>query len=521
MATLHLVPASLLALAVAGCASADVPTPSGAAPEELTFPEQFLFGSAIAGFQADMGCPTMPASACVDSGSDWYVFATDPGLVADPGTYLSGQDPAVVGPGHWELYESDFDLAENDLHHTSLRTSIEWSRIFPTATDGIEGYDALSAVADPDAVAHYHAVFAAMKARGLAPLVTLNHYALPLWIHDVVACHADLDTCPARGWLDSERTIREIAKYAGFCAREFGADVDTWATLNEPFAVVLPGYIYPSAERSNPPAVALKFDAAKTVLSALVEGHARMYDAVKESDQVDADGDGAASRVGLVYPMTPFAPKNPAEPLDVQGAENAFYLWNMVYLNGVVKGDLDADLDGTAEHRDDLAGRMDYLGVNYYTRATVEGTNFAYLPDLSPLTTFNLLTIQLWEEYPRGIYDMLTKVRDDFGLPTVVTETGVADPNDDGAASRWVAQTLTWVSRAIADGADVRGYHYWTLMDNFEWNHGMEIRMGLYAVDKGDPAKARTARSSVATYGRIAGEGRVAPDLQAQYPAPR
>jgi len=66
--------------------------------------------------------------------------------------------------------------------------------------------------------------------------LTINHYTLPLWIHDGNACHQSLSTCTARGWLDKDRTVREIAKYAGFVAREFGAEVDLWATENEPFA---------------------------------------------------------------------------------------------------------------------------------------------------------------------------------------------------------------------------------------------------------------------------------------------
>ena len=87
--------------------------------------------------------------------------------------------------------------------------------------------------------------------------------------------------------------------------------------------------------------------------------------------------------------MSPVAPADPADPVDVEAAKNVFYLWNMVYLNAVAKGDLDEDLDGTPVHRDDLAGRMDYIGINYYTRITVRGTTAPSIPELSPLSTFN------------------------------------------------------------------------------------------------------------------------------------
>jgi beta-glucosidase/6-phospho-beta-glucosidase/beta-galactosidase len=488
-------------------------------PVERVFPDGFLFGTAIAGFQAEMGCPTIPPEECEDRSSDWYVFITAPETLESGRTHLTGHPP-TAGPGHWELYEGDFDLAADELHNNALRMSIEWSRIFPVPTDGIEGFEALRAVADEDAIAHYHAVFAALRERGLEPLVTLNHYSLPTWIHDTVACHRDLATCSPRGWLDRERTVREIAKYAGFVAEEFGGEVDLWATLNEPFAVLFPGYVLPSADRSNPPAAMMAYAEAREVFVALIEGHARMYDAVKAADLDDADGDGEVSRVGVVYAVSPVRPADPAEPLDVTAAENVFYLWNAAYLNAVCRGDLDDDLDGDAEHRDDLADRMDYVGVNYYTRVTVEGVRDPVMPELSPLTTFNPLGIEPWEDYPRGLYEAVVFVTEEFGLPTIITENGAADPADDGTGASWIVRHMTWAHQAIEDGADLRGYFYWTLMDNYEWNHGMDIRMGLYAVDRNDPAKVRVARRSVPIYGEIAGTGAISVELSALYPAP-
>src|SRR5262249_35045608 len=153
--------------------------------------------------------------------------------------------------------------------------------------------DALRAWADPGALTYYHALFAALKARGLTPMVTLNHYTLPVWIHDAYGCHVDLAHCAPRGWLDHDTTVREIAKYAGFVAREFGGEVDLWATENEPFtAVAVAGYFSGFGQRSVPPGVG--FDAQSTLAAtlALIDAHARMYDAVKANDTADADGDG-------------------------------------------------------------------------------------------------------------------------------------------------------------------------------------------------------------------------------------
>ena len=151
-----------------------------------------------------------------------------------------------------------------------------------------------------------------------------------------------------------------------------------------------------------------------------------------------------------------------------------------------------ANLDGKVVHRDDLAGRLDFLGVNYYVRATVEGLGSPIFPDLSPFTTFNPFTLQLQGD-AAGIGEVLDFARS-YGKPIYVTETGQEDAADTGAAAAWINTTLRETRNAMSRGADVRGYFYWTLMDNYEWNHGMTVRMGLYGVDARDPAKARTPR---------------------------
>jgi beta-glucosidase/6-phospho-beta-glucosidase/beta-galactosidase len=344
---------------------------------------------------------------------------------------------------------------------------------------------------------------------------------LPSWIHDGVGCHKDIEKCSPRGWLDKDRTVKEIAKYAGFMAKEFGGEVDLWATLNEPFAVLIPGYLLPSPGRSNPPAVSLRFAEAKQVFVALVEAHARMYDAVKENDAQDEDGDGKTAEVGVVYSMVPAQPRDPENPLDVEGAKNLFYLYNMAYLNAVAKGDLDADLTGKAVHRDDLADRMDYMGVNYYSPALVQGRTTPFLPELSPLSTFNPASLNVSQVYPRGLYEMVMLVKDTFGLPCYITENGLDHAPAEANGSAFVARHLTWTSRAVKDGADVRGYFFWSLIDNFEWNHGMDMRFGLYAVEKDDPMKLRAPRATASTYAEIVEARAISDALAAKYPEPR
>ncbi len=470
------------------------------------FSDQFVFGVAIAGFQVDPGCPTVPAEQCEDRASDWYQWVTSPNaLREDFGDDISFE-PLSDGPGLWELYEHDFDLAHRDLGVGAVRLSLEWSRLFPTATDGLD-QEGLKAAANPEALATYHAMFAALRARGLKPLVTVNHYTLPLWLHDGVACHQDVTTCQNRGWLGHDRIVTEMAKYAGFVGREFGAEVDWWATLNEPFAVVLPGYLLPSKDRVNPPGLTLKFDEAKAAMVAMIDAHARMYDALKANDLVDADRDGQSAVVGLVYSATPTAPKDPQNPLDVKAAENVYYLYNTAFLDAVIKGRVDANLDGTpddATPRGDLVNRIDYLGVNYYTRITVSGLAGPIFPSLSPLSTFDPTSLGLWAPDVKGLYDVTLALQARYGLPMYITETG-ANVATAGASkgTEWLVGTVTWAKRAIRDGADLRGYFAWSLIDNYEWNQGMAAKFGLYEVAN-DATKTRTAREAAGAMRDIA-----------------
>ena len=163
-------------------------------------PLPFAFGTAIAGFQVDMGCPTLPAAQCEDANSDWYQYITTDRLVKNWLLFESGNPPSA-GPGFYELYKDDIARAggsgAGQLGSKVLRLSIEWSRIFPTSTVGVTGFADLHAHADQAALAFYHAVFAELRGRGMRPSVTINHYTLPLWIHDGNLCNQDFNSCVA------------------------------------------------------------------------------------------------------------------------------------------------------------------------------------------------------------------------------------------------------------------------------------------------------------------------------------
>jgi beta-glucosidase/6-phospho-beta-glucosidase/beta-galactosidase len=217
--------------------------------------------------------------------------------------------------------------------------------------------------------------------------------------------------------------------------------------------------------------------------------------------------------------MVPVVAKDPTNPADALAAKNVFYLYNMAFLNAVAGGVLDEDLTGVGVPHPELAHRMDHLGINYYVRATVEGADGPVLPDLSPLTTFNPFRVSQDEVYPRGVYELMTLVHTQFGVPVVISENngGGLPALDYAKEEKNLTEEFQWMLRAVDEGVPLKGYYYWTLMDNVEWNHGV-MKYGLYAVDPADPTKARVRRPHADLLKRFATERRIPGDLIAKYP---
>jgi beta-glucosidase/6-phospho-beta-glucosidase/beta-galactosidase len=487
--------------------------PAFAGGRGARFPKGFLWGTAISGFQSDMGL-----GAPNDEGTDWWAWVRDAENVA--GGRVSGDLPED-GPGFWTRYEEDARLVRKRLHGNAFRMGIEWSRIFPTSTAGVDASGgvtasvlaALDAIADQDAVAHYRDVFAALRKAKLRPLVTLNHFTLPLWVHDPIEVRdafAGVDPLagmvPAGiargGWLDAA-TVTEFEKYAAYVGWKFGDQIDLWATLNEPVVVIVSGFVNAPGLGGNFPPGIFNFAAVVQVIPNLVTAHARAYDALHAWDATDADGDGTAVAAGVVHNMAAFDPANPDVPADVAGAAHADYLFNRVYPVAVTTGAFDANLDGDTadpgETRADLAGRADFLGVNYYLRATAAGLGgsvtplvplFDFIPTLAYRNAENpsgpecpsTCTDFGWEVFPEGLRRVLG-FAGTLGVPVYVTENGLADAAD-ALRARYLFDHLAVVQQVAAAGdADVRGYFHWSLTDNFEWSSGYYPKFGAFAYD--------------------------------------
>jgi beta-glucosidase len=450
----------------------------------------FLWGSATAAHQVEGG----------NTASDWWAWEE---------MGRANGESSDDGPNHWEHYEADFDRAQSDGMN-AYRMGIEWAKLFPTR----ESFDTLTP--DPAAVAHYHDVLRALRDRDMVPMVTLHHFVSPIWWSDP---RAPEEMRKTMGWA-SETAPADFERLARWAAEEYGAEVDLWITINEPLVNVIAGYglaQFPPGLTYDPDE-----DLLVRVTIAQVFAHAKGYDALHEYDTMDADGDGEAALVSIAHHMRVFFGDRPCIERDWAAAERLRYLNNQVFLDAIVRGDLDRNADGDYDDDGDMrahpeiVGRADFIGLNYYGLSLVNGE--IRLSDLLPgipqiidrRTELPKSDLE-WAIYPGGFRTVLDEAAA-YGLPIYVTENGVADAGGV-LRSRFLVEHLHVLATAIAEGIDVRGYFHWSLMDNFEWAEGFCPRFGLYRVDYDDPARARTETPGLVTFRRIIAEGMIAQDL--------
>ncbi len=437
---------------------------------------------------------------------------------------MSG-DRVERGPGHWRLYERDARLARRRLGANAFRFSIDWSRIFPRSTAGASTPRELDDLANQAAARRYGSELRAIRRRGMTPVLTLNHFTLPSWLHDPIEVRDAFagvgpdDPPPAvkrGGWLNRS-TVREFGKFAAWAAWRYRRMVRLWVTVNEPMVVAVSGYVnVPGAFAGWFPPGVYSFPGAIRVVRNLAKANAVAYDAVHRHDP--------RAQVGPVHNMVAFTPSDPGSALDRRGASHADYIFNRLYLNAVVRGFDDRDVDGVVdpgERRADLRGRADFIGLNYYFRSRVTGLAApasATIPlfDFLPTTAYahpqnptappcpTTCTDFGWEIYPEGFRRVLA-ITGRYGKPVYVTENGLADADDDLRA-RYLVDHLRQMRAAMRAGeADVRGYFAWSLVDNFEWAAGYYPRFGFFGYDP--RTLERTERPSARVFRRIARSG--------------
>ncbi|MBV8761231.1 MAG: glycoside hydrolase family 1 protein, partial [Deltaproteobacteria bacterium] len=397
----------------------------------------------------------------------------------------------------------------------SYRLSIEWARIEPTK-DHI----------DEAAIAHYRDVLMGLKALGIRPLVTIHHFSNPVWVadpRDNMCANGPSDTnlC-GLGSPGGPQVVQQMADHAALLAQRFGDLVDEWGTVNEPINYLFAAYgggIFPPG-RATITALQTQF---VPVVRDYIAAHAAMYDAIKANDTIDADGDGVAAAVGLSMSVQDWEPSRgnlPSQrPDDLAARDHFVYMFHYLFVDAIVNGGFDSNIDGTPdEQHPEWAGRLDWLGLQYYFRAGVTASP-ALLPapvavtpcfqgfDLgSCLQTTNQsfcvpqMGYEFWADGLRGVLVDFSKRYPN--LPLVVTESGIA--TDVGARrTEAIVRILETIAKARdEDHVDVRGYYHWSLVDNFEWAMGFKPHFGLYRVDLS--TYARTPTEAVDVYGAIA-----------------
>lgn len=338
----------------------------------------------------------------------------------------------------YNRFEQDFDLAKN-LNHNAHRLSIEWSRIEPKEGEF-----------NRSEIEHYIKVLKYLKKLNLTVMLTLWHFTLPKWVAD------------KGGWENGE-TPGYFERFVKRIVPEIGEYVDLWITLNEPGVYIYETYI----ERVWPHSKKSLIGQIKTFLN-LTSAHKKIYKYLHSLFP-------AGKPVGIANNILSFEVHH-KHSLREQMA---------VFLNDLFSNHLFYML---------TRGSHDFLGINYYFHVRLRASSLTPQVMGLPQQTHDVSDLG-WEIYPEGIFDVLTDLSDD--LPIYITECGIASTNDD-RRNRFLISYLQEVARAIKAGVNVRGFFYWSLLDNFEWHRGFEPRFGLVEVDYS--TQARHLRPSALVY---------------------
>ncbi|NTW59814.1 MAG: glycoside hydrolase family 1 protein [Nitrospirae bacterium] len=386
------------------------------------FPSDFQWGVATSAFQLE-GSPH----------ADWTNWDA-----------ILRENPAITD--HYSLYKEDLALLKH-LGVNAYRFSIEWSRIQPHENAW-----------DHEAVAHYQEIIDILRSYGIEPMVTLHHFTNPLWFTAKYPWHEDGSIVKFTGYV--ERLVAELT------------GVKYWLTFNEPYVILLGGYL----EGCTPPGLR---DAAKALaaLKNIFTCHGRAYDIIHDRD--------ADAQVSIAHNMSVFAPWKKWNPFDRILKKTANFFYNHSIINAFQTGVFVVKFPFTraVEIAVPIKGKLDFFGVNYYTRIHLRFNPFKKMGvELRHLDLDGHgLTNIGWEVHPRGLEKVL-RYASRLNLPLIITENGIAT-HDAQRKADYMKRHVDVVERCLRNGIDVRGYYYWTLIDNYEWLQGLDARFGLYRVD--------------------------------------
>ena len=405
----------------------------------MPFPPGFRWGVATSGHQIEGG----------NSNSDtWFLEQVRPSVFREP----SGR-----ACNSYELWREDVDLVAG-LGLDTYRFSVEWARVEPD-----EGHFSDSALE------HYQAITGYCLARGIAPAVTYNHFTAPHWF------------AKRGGWLDPEAPAL-FARYCGMVTEALG-DGAAWAvTLNEPNLPRLLTWL------GLPPEIR---ELERATLSAASQqaGVPRYRPSnLVLPEEMDAMAAGMAA--GHRAARAAIKARRPGLPV---GLSLAIVDDQVVGDDPSVRDRKRAEVYGMWL---DLARDDDFIGVQNYERARYDGNG-----EVPPPAGAQLNQLSSSDIYPLSLAGAVRYAHEATGVPVLVTEHGLGH-SDDTLRAALIPPALEGLLGVIEDGVPVLGYLHWTLMDNFEWIFGYDVKFGLHEVDR--ETFVRTPKPSAAVYSAIA-----------------
>ncbi|ELU13711.1 hypothetical protein CAPTEDRAFT_98416 [Capitella teleta] len=448
-----------------------------------TFPEDFLWGTATSSYQIE-------GAWNVDGKGEniWDTFSHESGKVAN-------NDTGDIACDSYNNYAEDIQLLK-DLGVDFYRFSLSWARLLPTGR-----------VDQPNqaGIDYYNTLINELLEEDIIPMVTLYHWDLPKDLYD------------QGGW-ENEEMVQIFNEYAIFAFELFGDRVKWWITFNEPYVFIVygmgEGYHAPGLESPGE----IIYTAAHTVLKAHAEAW-HSYDELFRPTQngnigitldtdwkeplTDSPEDIEASERGMQFSLGWFA-----NPIHGSGGYPAVMKEKIAEKSAQQGYEQSRLPEFTAEEEARILGTSDFFGLNHYSTAMVQGENTvapepSYLDDRDIITSVNETWIGCDFVYvvPWGLRNLLNWITNTYDRPNIyITENGMCDYNatlnDEHRVNYYRSYTNNVLKAIKLDGCDVRSYTAWSLLDNFEWAYGYDLRFGLHHVDFEDPARPRTPKAS-------------------------
>jgi beta-glucosidase len=434
------------------------------------FPPGFLWGCASSAYQIE-GSPLADGAGP----SIWQRFAHTPGM-------MHNGDHGDIACDHYRLYKQDVALMKS-LGMQAYRFSLAWARLLPEGTGRV----------NPKGVDFYSRLIDELLGNGIEPIITLFHWDLPAALDD------------RGGWLNRE-SAEWFAEYAAVAFDAYDGRVRKWATINEPWVVSNEGYL----RGTIAPGHRNRFE-APIASHNLMRAHGAAVKAYRGTGRHE---------IGLCVNIEPkYAASE--RPEDVAATRRDTAYMNEQYLDPALIGRYPPELrevfgeawpDWPIDDFDLTCQPVDFVGVNYYTRAVIRHDDANWpLFAAAVRQTGAVYSETGWEVFPRGLVDTLTWVKARYGdVPLYITENGAAfsDPPaaeggrvHDPLRVQYLQSHLKAVREAIAKGVDVRGYMVWSLLDNLEWSLGFAKRFGIVHVNF--DTLERNPKDSARYYSRV------------------